>query len=257
MRAEEELRQTAKLESLGIMAGGIAHDFNNLLTGIMGNASLLAELSNPSDRQLAEDIVAASQRAADLTRQMLAYSGKGRFEVRPINLSGQVREILRLVMPMIDKAVVIELNLAENLPCVDADPGQMQQLIMNLVINAAEAMEGSSGRVIVTTHEAEVDDAFIAGILAPYEVAPGLYVCLEVQDTGCGMSEETKSKIFDPFFTTKFTGRGLGLAAVSGIVRGHMGAMRVYSTPRRRNYLQNIPARAGVGKGSQSGANGN
>ncbi len=230
MRAEEELRQTAKLESLGVMAGGIAHDFNNLLTGILGNASLLAELPNPQDRELAEDIVASSQRAADLTRQMLAYSGKGRFEVRALDLSVQVREILRLILPMIDKAVTVELKLDENLPSVEADQGQMQQLIMNLAINGAEAMSGQPGRVTIMTYAADIDETFIAHRLPAHEIGPGRYVCLEVQDTGCGMDEETKSKIFDPFFTTKFTGRGLGLAAVSGIVRGHKGALRVSST---------------------------
>jgi PAS domain S-box-containing protein len=225
LRAEEELRQTAKLESLGIMAGGIAHDFNNLLTGILGNASLLAETADLSSMTLVEDIVAASQRAADLTRQMLAYSGRGRFEVRAIDLSSLVREILRLVRPMIHKDVSIELNLAEKLPSVEADPGQMQQLVMNLVINAAESMGGLPGRVTISSGVATEEDD-VTG-----EIPPGHYVVLEVQDTGCGMTEETKSKIFDPFFTTKFTGRGLGLAAVSGIVRGHNGELRVKTAP--------------------------
>ena len=227
---EQRLRDAAKLESLGVMAGGIAHDFNNLLTGILGNASMLMELTDPLDRQLAEDIVKAAQRAGDLTRQMLAFSGKGRFEVRPVDLSLQVREILRLVKPMIDRQVDIELGLGENLPCVEADPGQMQQLIMNLVINGAEAMDGAPGRVTIRTKAFKVDQTFISHIVASHEISPGPYVCLEIQDTGCGMSDETKAKIFDPFFTTKFTGRGLGLAAVAGIIRGHKGALRISSS---------------------------
>ena len=227
---EQRLRDAAKLESLGVMAGGIAHDFNNLLTGILGNASMLMELTDPAERQIAEDIVKAAQRAGDLTRQMLAFSGKGRFEVRPVDLSLQVREILRLVKPMIDRQVEIELSLGENLPCVEADPGQMQQLIMNLVINGAEAMDGAPGRVTIRTRAFKVDQSFLSHIVASHEISPGPYVCLEIQDTGCGMSDETKAKIFDPFFTTKFTGRGLGLAAVAGIIRGHKGALRINSS---------------------------
>jgi len=230
-RLEEKMRDTAKLESLGVMAGGIAHDFNNLLTGILGNASLLAESVNAGDRDLASEIVKAAERAADLTRQMLAYSGKGRFQVQTLDLSRQVTEILSLVQPMIDKKVKVELRLEKNLPCIEADSGQIQQLVMNLIINGAEAMEGAEGRVIITTHVADVDKTLISHTFANHDISPGKYVCLEVQDTGCGMSEDTKAKIFDPFFTTKFTGRGLGLAAVSGIVRGHKGALRVYSSP--------------------------
>jgi len=230
-RLEAKLRDTAKLESLGVMAGGIAHDFNNLLTGILGNASLLVDRPDAEDREFAQSIVNAAERAADLTKQMLAYAGKGRFEVLAIDLSVQVRKILPLIKPVMDKNVEIQLNLGEKLPCVEADPGQIQQLIMNLVINGAEAMGGLQGRVIVTTAVAEVDETFIAHMFTAHEIPPGRYVYLEVQDTGAGMNEETKAKIFDPFFTTKFAGRGLGLAAVSGIIRGHKGALRVYSSP--------------------------
>jgi len=229
-RHQEELLQTQKLESLGVMAGGIAHDFNNLLTGILGNASLLENLPDADDRECAENIMKAAERAADLTKQMLAYSGKGRFVIRATNLSAQVREILPLIQPMIDKKVEVALVLAEQLPDIESDRGQLQQLIMNLVINGAEAMGGAQGRVIVTTSAIDVDETFLSEVLSDHEIPVGRYVCLEVRDTGMGMSEETKSKIFDPFFTTKFTGRGLGLAAVSGIVRGHKGALRVYSS---------------------------
>ncbi len=227
---DEKLRETAKLESLGVMAGGIAHDFNNLLTGILGNASLLTELPDPLDRELAQDIVKASERAADLTRQMLAYSGKGKFLIQEIDLSSQVRDILRLIKPMVDRRAEIQLALAEKLPCVEADQGQIQQLVMNLVINAAESLQGKPGSVTITTNAVNLDNEAASRLLGAQDLLPGLYACLQVEDTGCGMDEATRAKIFDPFFTTKFTGRGLGLAAVSGIVRGHKGAIRVNST---------------------------
>ena len=231
LKAEEVLLQKQKLESLGVMAGGIAHDFNNLLTSILGNASLLIEAVPDSDRGLAEDIVLASERAADLTRQMLAYSGKGRFEVLEFDLSARVRDMVRLVKPSLDKNVEIVLELSKS-PCMlEGDPSQIQQVIMNLVINGGEAMDGRPGKVLVSTALITVDESYIAQTFTSQEITPGTYVCLEVHDEGKGMDEETQASIFDPFFTTKFTGRGLGLAAVSGIVRGHRGAMRVYSVP--------------------------
>ncbi len=230
-QAEEQMRQTAKLESLGVMAGGIAHDFNNLLTSILGNASLLVDNVGAKERSLAEDIVLAAERAADLTKQMLAYSGKGRFELVHFDLSSRVREMMRLVKPSMDKNVDVVLNLSAA-PCMlEGDPSQIQQVIMNVVINAGEAMEGRHGRVLISTGRVSVDHTYIAQTFTPDEIPPGDYVYLEVHDDGKGMDEQTRAKIFDPFFTTKFTGRGLGLAAVSGIVRGHKGAMRVYSVP--------------------------
>lgn len=229
--AEEQMRQTAKLESLGVMAGGIAHDFNNLLTSILGNASLLLENIPVNEKNLAEDIVLAAERAADLTRQMLAYSGKGRFELLKFDLSPRVREMIRLVKPSLDKNVEIVLDLSKS-PCtLEGDPSQIQQVIMNLVINAGEAMEGRPGKVWIGTGKITVDSSYIAQTFTRDEITPGTYVFLEVHDEGIGMDEQTRARIFDPFFTTKFTGRGLGLAAVSGIVRGHKGAMRVYSEP--------------------------
>ncbi len=228
-KAEERLRHTAKLESLGVMAGGVAHDFNNLLTGIMGNASLLLATVSPADAYMAQEIVNASERAAHLTRQMLAYSGKGRFQLKSLDLSTEVREILDVIKSAIAKNVTVAVRLQEDLPSIAADPGQIQQLIMNLVINGSEAMNGQAGTVSIETKVQEVDEVYAAQTFGVNQVQPGRYVSLEVHDTGCGMSEETQTRIFDPFFTTKFTGRGLGLAAVSGIVRGHKGALRVYS----------------------------
>ncbi len=236
-RVEEQLRHTQKLESLGVLAGGVAHDFNNLLTGILGNASLALEAMRPSHpaRVFLENIMTSSQRAADLTRQLLAYAGKGRFVVSAINLSDLVREIGNLIEASIPKTVQLRLDLANGLPPVEGDASQIQQLVMNLIINAAEAIpEESNGTVLVTTYAQQVDTDYLRSFRVETAIRPGDYVCLEVNDTGSGMDEETVARIFDPFFTTKFTGRGLGLAAVSGIVRGHHGAMKVYSTPGQR-----------------------
>ena len=233
-RMEEQLQHTQKLESLGVLAGGVAHDFNNLLTGIMGNASLaLDSLSghNPN-RGLLEEVVGAAERAADLTRQLLAYAGKGRFVMRTIDISALVKEISGLVQASIPKHVQLRLQMEEKLPGIDADAGQLQQIIMNLVINGAEAIGPGGGTVLVRTCVQQVDEQYKATMSSAGELLQcGEYVCLEVHDTGSGMDEETLGKIFDPFFTTKFAGRGLGLSAVLGIVRAHHGALKVYSRP--------------------------
>lgn len=233
-KLEEQLRHKAKLESLGVLAGGVAHDFNNLLTGILGNASLALDATpaqHPS-RLLLEEVMRASERAADLTRQLLAYAGKGRFVMRVVDLSALVREISGLVQTSIPKTVQVRLQLAEDLPGIEADAGQLQQIVMNLVINGAEAIGPEGGTVLVRTGEQTVDEQYIETIAAHADnLRPGQYVMLEVHDTGSGMSSETLAKIFDPFFTTKFTGRGLGLSAVQGIVRAHRGALKVYSQP--------------------------
>ncbi len=230
-QAEQRLRHTAKLESLGVMAGGIAHDFNNLLTGIMGNSSLLASLLPPAEAALAEEIVKTSERAAHLTHQMLAYAGQGRFQLSPLDLAHEVREVLAVVKSSIGANVALHLDLPAGLPLIEADPGQIQQVIMNLVINAGEALDGKPGSITIRASVQEVDSSFLAQTFGPSPIEPGRYLSLEVHDTGSGMNEETQAKIFDPFFTTKFTGRGLGLAAVSGIIRGHKGALKVYSKP--------------------------
>ncbi len=233
-RLEDQLRQTQKLESLGILAGGVAHDFNNLLVGILGNASLALESLSSSHpaREMLRDVVAASESAAHLTRQLLAYAGKGKFVVEPVDLSDLVRQIASLIQATIPKNVQLRLELKPRLPCVEADQSQLQQLVMNLVINGAEAVpEDQPGTVMVTTGAQEVDEDYIRTTFLPGEIVPGEYVSLEVHDSGSGIPEDVLAKMFDPFFTTKFTGRGLGLAAVHGIVRGHRGALKVYSTP--------------------------
>jgi PAS domain S-box-containing protein len=231
---ERELQDAQRLESLGLLAGGIAHDFNNLLTGILGNASLIygdLPRDDPWRTQL-RSILSASERAADLTRQLLAYAGKGRFIIEQVDLSGMVRDVIMLLKSSIPKTAHLKLDLAQHMPTVEADPSQMQQLIMNLVINAGEAIgEGHPGRIEIRTGERELTVEEIRESFVSEALRPGLYVRLEVKDTGVGMDEATKAKIFDPFFTTKFTGRGLGLAAVSGIVKALGGAIRVYSTP--------------------------
>ena len=216
---EEQLRQTQKLESLGVLAGGLAHDFNNLLTGIMGNASLAAEdLPKSSTVQSRiDEIIAASDRAAVLVRQMLAYAGKGKFVVERVSLTQIVTELEPLIRTSIPRMVRLELRLDTDLPTVDADPSQMQQLILNLATNAGEAIGEAEGKVIIKTLCREMDTE--------------LQVVLVVIDTGCGMDERTKARMFDPFFTTKFTGRGLGLAAVTGIVRAHRGSISVETAP--------------------------
>jgi signal transduction histidine kinase/HAMP domain-containing protein len=233
-RFNERLQQTQKLESLGVLAGGIAHDFNNLLTGIMGNASIALDDLPPGSpvRSNLDAVVSASERAAALTRQLLAYAGKGRFVIEQLNLSDLAREITNLLQTSIPKTAQLRLDLQVKLPSIEGDAAQIQQLIMNLLINAAEAVEeGKTETVLITTRIEPVSQSYIDQMVAPNGIAPGKYVTLEVRDAGCGMDAVTLSRIFDPFFTTKFTGRGLGLAAVLGIVRGHMGALHVDTAP--------------------------
>jgi PAS domain S-box-containing protein len=232
-RFEEHLRQAQKLEELGLLAGGVAHDFNNLLTGILGNTALALEIlpaSNPA-RECMQDVLLASEKAAKLTEQLLAYAGKGRFIAQAVDLSELVGEISQLVRVSIPQSLQLQLDLGKNLPAFSADPGQIQQVVMNLIINAGEAMGEKPGVVVVKTGVQELDEEYISLVLSSQGVGPGKYVYLEVRDTGSGMTREVADRIFDPFFTTKFAGRGLGLAAVLGIVRGHRGAIRVYSAP--------------------------
>jgi PAS domain S-box-containing protein len=237
-RAEEERRKlevqmqrAQKLESLGALAGGIAHDFNNLLTVILGHADLaLVEMApgSPGCEDLRE-IGNAARRAAELCRQMLAYAGRGRFLVEPVNLSRLVQELVHLLSVSLSKKALCRCHLGEDLPAVMADPAQLRQIVMNLVINASEAIGDNEGVIGITTGamDCTADDLRSDQLVEP--VPPGRYVFLEVTDTGCGMAEETRTRIFDPFFTTKFTGRGLGLAAVLGIVRTHQGTLKVTS----------------------------
>ena len=232
---ETQMLHSQKMESLGILAGGIAHDFNNLLTGILGNASL-ALLSLPDDTPVADclkKIETTSLRAAELCRQMLAYSGKGRFIIKPVNLSELVEEMAQMLEVSISKKIIFKMELAENLPAVECDITQLRQIVMNLITNASEAIGDKSGVISISTGVTESDGQNLRKFWVADKAPKGLYVYFEVNDTGCGMSDAVKAKIFDPFYTTKFTGRGLGLAAVLGIVRGHHGTIHVGSTPKR------------------------
>jgi PAS domain S-box-containing protein len=233
-RAEEQLRQAQKLESLGLLAGGVAHDFNNLLVGVLGNASLAQELLPPgSAKELLDGIVRAGEQAANLTRQMLAYSGKGHFLLEQLDISRMVQDVKGLVEPSIPKKIGLRLDLAPNLPPVTADRGQIQQIFMNFTLNAAEAIGDKEGEISIETGLQQVDAQYVRQHAGASELSPGTYVWLSVKDTGCGMDEATRSRVFDPFFSTKFLGRGLGLAAVAGIVRGHKGAILVDSAPNQ------------------------
>jgi PAS domain S-box-containing protein len=232
-KAEKLLRESQKLESLGLLAGGVAHDFNNLLVGVIGNASLAQEMLPPGHPAagLMAGVLRSGEQAAHLTRQMLAYSGKGRFLVEPLDLSALIPEMSGLVRPSIPKKVALKLDLAPNLPAIEADRGQVQQVFMNFVLNAGEAIGSQEGSITVRTGVQEVGERFMRLYPEASSLRPGRYVYLEVSDTGCGMDEATKARIFDPFFSTKFLGRGLGLAAVAGILRGHQGAITVSSEP--------------------------
>jgi signal transduction histidine kinase/CheY-like chemotaxis protein len=234
-KLERQLQQAHKLESLGVLAGGIAHDFNNLLTGILGGADLALGMMGPGSpgRHLVEIIQKSASRANDLTNQMLAYSGRGRFRIEPLDLSALVLEMEQLLDSSVSKKVILESDLPSNLPAVMADATQLRQVVMNLIINATEAIGDAKGTVSVSTKLVSLQDRTTAIDYPPDGLKPGRYVCLEVSDTGCGMDAETKAKMFDPFSTTKFQGRGLGLAAVLGIVRRHKGAVKVSSEPGR------------------------
>lgn len=230
-KVEKKLHHADRVNSLGVLAGGIAHDFNNILTAILGNASLAVKkvhVDEPVYKHI-DNIVQASHSAADLCRQMLAYSGKGKFVVEPINFSSLVRNMMKLIEVSIPKRVALHYEMPGSLSLIDADAAQLQQVVLNLLTNAAEAMDGKEGRITLATGEMYADADYLLGAYGDAEKHEGDYVFLEVSDTGCGMSKEVQRQMFDPFFTTKFTGRGLGMSAMLGIVNGHQGALRVYS----------------------------
>jgi len=232
-RLQDQLRQTQKLESLGLLAGGIAHDFNNLLMGILGNAELASvEIGGASGAvSHIRSIETAARKAADLCRQMLAYAGRGRTTNEAVEINSLIREMAELLRVGIPEGVTLKFDLAPDLLPVDGDPSQLSQVVMNLITNAAEAIQDGQGTITLITRSMYCDREYLRGSYINDDLPPGIYVYIEVCDTGCGMDEETRTRIFDPFYSTKFTGRGLGLAAVLGIVRGHHGAIRVYSEP--------------------------
>jgi PAS domain S-box-containing protein len=227
-RASEVELQRQKLESVGLLAGGIAHDFNNLLAGIMGNASLVVNQVSADCARNLRTIIATAERAASLTRQLLAYSGKDQYVVKDLDISELVQEVGSLVQFSIPKSVQLSVIVEHRLPRVRIDPTQFQQILMNLVINAGEAIgEGNTGRITIGTGMVDAETGF--GDALGQEMPPGRYVSVEVQDTGRGIDEAIKPRIFDPFFTTKFAGRGLGLAAAAGIIRGQKCAITMES----------------------------
>lgn len=230
---QRQVEHGQRLESLGVLAGGIAHDFNNILTAILGNAALAEhKLDQPQETsKYLHNIVQASERAAALCKQMLAYSGKGQFIVKPLNLSDMVEDITKLLKVSIAKNATIDINLAKHLPAVDIDEAQIQQVIMNLVINASDAIGDDSGTITIETGVMYTDHSSWRTSFTQDDLPQGRYVFLEVSDDGCGMDDKILKHIFDPFFTTKFTGRGLGLSAVLGIIRGHQGTLKVDSKP--------------------------
>ena len=246
---EAALRQAQKLESLGVLAGGIAHDFNNLLTAILGNTEVaLDRASNdPALRTAIQRIEATTQRGSDLARQLLAYAGKAHFSIQPLDLNTIIIDLGDLLSVSISKKVGVRMDLQSGLPAVDADSAQFQQVVMNLVINASEAIGDHPGVVTIRTRGLQYGRAELSATFPGQVLEPGPYVRLEVEDNGCGMDAETIGRIFDPFFTTKFTGRGLGLSAMLGIVRGHRAGIRVESTPGEgTNFILLFPASQSV-----------
>ena len=235
LATERKMLQAQKLESLGVLAGGIAHDFNNLLTVMLGNASL-AQFDLPAGSPVhhyLEQITGSALRASELCKQMLAYSGKAQFMPAKLDLSALVDEMAQLVQVSVSKQCALKLELGRDLPVVNVDGIQIRQIVMNLVINASDAIGENNGIIHLTTGATQLSAADLAEMSPPPDIPPGHYVYLEVSDDGCGMTPEIKARIFEPFFSTKFAGRGLGLAAVLGIVRGHLGALQVQSEPGR------------------------
>jgi two-component system, cell cycle sensor histidine kinase and response regulator CckA len=247
-RAEEErrsleaqLQHGQKLEELGVLAGGIAHDFNNILQIILGNVDLIQKiiLKMSPARPFVDNIKRSVDRAALLTNQMLAYAGKKSISLQVLDLGAISGDIIHLIQSSVSKKVTLHMCLTQGLPLVEADAAQIQQVLMNLVLNASEALNEESGGVVtVSTMVLHCTEDYLSRNLAPNNNCEGDYVCLEVSDTGCGMNDETKKKLFDPFFTTKFTGRGLGMSAVLGIIRAHKGAILVESIPGKGTIIR-------------------
>ena len=232
---EARIHETQRLESLGGLASGIAHDFNNLLVAMLGHASLAREdlpADSPAQRSL-EQIERAARRAADLCRQMLAYAGKGSLGEERIDLREVVQDMGDLLRASIPSSTELAIDMQPRAAGVEADPSQLRQVVLNLITNAAEAIGEHGGRIGVAVATRDVDGAQLSEFLLGETLEPGRFVALEVTDDGCGMDAETRRRIFEPFFSTKFRGRGLGLAAVMGIVRRCHGALRIESEPGR------------------------
>lgn len=240
LKAERQLQHVQRLESLGVLAGGIAHDFNNLLMSIIGNVEL-AQRKLPSLSPASENlnnILKASEKAADLCKQMLAYSGKGKFVVQYLNISDLVKDMSYLLEVSISKRIKLRYEFADDLPPIEGDIAQINQIIMNLITNAGEAIGDKSGIITIRTGIMHCDRSYLKETWLDENLSEGPYCYYEVADTGCGMTNEVKARIFEPFFTSKFTGRGLGMSAVLGIIRGHKGAIKIYSEPNRGSIIK-------------------
>ena len=228
IRNERAMLHTQKLESLGILAGGIAHDFNNLLLAILGNIELAKIHAGETNEELAKrlsDAENAALRASDLTRQLLAYSGKGKCQLKNFSLTSLVSEMASLLNVSISKKAELNLKLENDLPAMEGDPVQVQQVIMNLIVNASESLDGKDGKISISTGLMDCSPEILAKSKLDKRPKAGRFVFFEVKDTGCGMDEETEKRLFEPFFTTKVKGRGLGMSAVLGIMRSHGGAI--------------------------------
>ncbi len=222
-RLEEAFQQSQKMEAIGRLAGGIAHDFNNLLVVIRGNAQLLAERVDGEPRAFVEQIERASERATRLTRQLLAFSRQRVLRPEAVGLNDVVEGMLSLLRPLLPESIAIETDFADGLGDIDADFGELENAILNLAINARDAMP-DGGTLQIRTAVAEVADKQASG-----QFPPGRFVLLQITDSGCGMDEETRERAFDPFFTTKSDGTGLGLSAVYGLVKQSDGFINLYS----------------------------
>ncbi len=230
---QERIRQMQRLEGLGLLAGAIANNCHNLINGVLANLRLALDAlqGDNSTRAGLSDVVRDTERASALARRIATYAGRERCVVEPVNLSEVVKEIAPVIESLLPRCVNVLWKLHPELPFIESDAGQLQQVVMNLVINGAEAIGEKGGTVIVRTGKQEADELYLRTMLTGLPLATGWYATLDVDDSGCGMDEMTQTKIFDPFFTTKLTGRGLGLAAVAGIVRAHRGALKVHSAP--------------------------
>ncbi len=251
LQLEMDLQHAQRLESLSVLAGGVAHDFNNLLTGVLGNAELALEILPPEHEvaPMLRGLIDSAGRGAALARQMLAYSGAASVLTEPVDLTRLVQGTSRLLEAAVGNRTAIHLELTSGLPLTQGDPTQLTQVLMNLVINASEAIGDDPGAVTLRTGEMGADAAYLARCYRMgHDLPAGRYVYLQVADSGCGMDAATRERVFDPFFSTKFQGRGLGLAAALGIVRGHRGGILVESAPGRGSVFTVLlpPAEAGA-----------